>query len=125
MSGLVQERKSTFDTLMWLIAIGLAGAGIFANWYYADIAWSLRAAGLIVLLSIILAIGLQTAQGKLAFSFAKAARLELRKVVWPNRQETMQTTIVVIIAVMLMAIILWLIDSGLMWAIGMLTARGQ
>jgi preprotein translocase subunit SecE len=64
-----------------------------------------------------------TAQGKAVIAFSKDARLELRKVVWPSRPETTQTTLMVIVLVIVMSLILWGIDTFLMWAIGWMTGQ--
>jgi len=65
-----------------------------------------------------------TDQGKQCFAFAKDAKLELEKVVWPSRQETTQTTFIVMIMVTITGFVLWGIDSGMTWAIGKITQLG-
>lgn len=65
-----------------------------------------------------------TQQGQTVFAFAKEAKLELEKVVWPNRQETTQTTFIVMTMVTVAGFVLWGIDSCMMWAIGKLTHLG-
>jgi preprotein translocase subunit SecE len=71
-----------------------------------------------------LGFGFLTVQGKQVFSFGKEAKLELQKVVWPTRQETIQTTSIVMVMVALTGFILWGIDSGMLWAIGKITHLG-
>jgi preprotein translocase subunit SecE len=95
----------------------LVVAGIVANYYYHDIAWPIRLAGWIVLSIVIILVALQTAKGKMFQAFSKDARMELRKVTWPTRQETIQFTIGVVVMVMIMALALWLIDSALLWIV--------
>jgi preprotein translocase subunit SecE len=56
--------------------------------------------------------------------FIQGSRIELRKVVWPNRQETGQTTLVIIFFVVIMGIFFWLLDMFLGWAARMLTGQG-
>ena len=56
--------------------------------------------------------------------FGREARMEVRKVVWPSRQETVQTTFMVIVAVIIIGIFLWLIDMLLAEAIQLLTGTG-
>jgi preprotein translocase subunit SecE len=63
-----------------------------------------------------------TTQGKKALTFIKGARTELRKVTWPTRQETFQTTLVVFVMVVIMALILWALDSLFLWLVSLLTA---
>ena len=62
-----------------------------------------------------------TQQGQAVVAFAKEAKLELEKVVWPSRQETTQTTFIVMTMVTVAGFVLWGIDSCMMWAIGKLT----
>lgn len=113
--------RSNLDILKWTAIVVLIVAGIWANYYYSQIDWSLRLAGWIVLGCLLLGFSLQTKLGSQAWEFAKNARIELRKVVWPTRQETIQTTMVVIGMVILMALILWGIDSLLLWIMNVLT----
>lgn len=63
-------------------------------------------------------------QGKKLILLVKDARIELAKVVWPSRQETIQISIIVIVAVMITGLVLWAIDSGMMWGIGKITHLG-
>lgn len=115
--------NSKLDWLKWFIAIALIIAGLVANYYYNYQPWPLRLLGWILLLGIIAAVVLQTYQGKRALIFARESRMELRKVFWPTRQETMQTTLVVGVMVVVLALFLWGVDSILMWLIGWLTGQ--
>lgn len=119
----VQQTKPRFDLLKWLLILALLVAGIVANYYFSSTAWAIRAAVGIVVVVIILFIAAQTAKGRNAWGVIKGARTELRKVVWPTRQETVQTTLVVVAMVVITALILWGIDSLFMWAIGWLTGQ--
>lgn len=111
------------DWLKWLVVFILLIAGIVVNLYYNSVAWAIRAAIGIVLCVILLAIAYQTAKGRKAWSFIKGARVELRKVVWPTRQETIQTTLIVVAMVIVAALILWGLDTFFMWAIAWLTGQ--
>jgi preprotein translocase subunit SecE len=113
-----------FDKLKWAIVLALFVAGFWANYQYAQIDWALRLAGWIVLACIMLGVALQTGFGKRAWIFSKEARAELRKVFWPTRQETVQTTIMVVVMVIITALLLWGIDSILLWLVTWLTGRG-
>jgi preprotein translocase subunit SecE len=84
----------------------------------------LRFAGWIILTCVWLWIFYQTFIGKKLFAFAMEARVELRKVVWPNRQETVQTTMIIAALVIVMSLILWGIDSVLMMAVNWLSGQG-
>lgn len=117
------QPTSSFDRLKWTLIVVLIAAGIWANYRYAEIDWALRFAGWIVLACVLLAIASQTAGGARMWRFAKDARAELRKVVWPTRQETVQTTLIVVAMVILMALILWGLDSFLLWVVSLLTGQ--
>ncbi|ABX79120.1 preprotein translocase subunit SecE [Coxiella burnetii] len=117
------EKKSRFDGLKWLLIVALLVAAIVAEFYYSQVAWAIRAAVGIVVVVILLAIASQTDKGRRAWGFIKNARAELRKVVWPTRQETLRTTLVVIVMVVITALILWGLDSFFMWAIGWMAGQ--
>ncbi len=123
MKSLTTEQTPHSGLLKWVCVIILLAIGIAANAYFEQIAGALRAIGWIVLLAACAAIAAMTAQGKAVIAFSKDARLELRKVVWPSRQETTQTTLMVIVLVIVMSLILWGIDTFLMWAIGWMTGQ--
>jgi preprotein translocase subunit SecE len=63
--------------------------------------------------------------GKSFLVFLRESRLEVRRVVWPTRQETMQATLVVVALVFLVGLILWFLDMALFWAISSLTGEGK
>ncbi|MBX9587647.1 MAG: preprotein translocase subunit SecE [Gammaproteobacteria bacterium] len=109
------------DRLIWSVIVLLVGASVVANYYYSETAWALRAAGWILVVCSAGALALLTAQGRHIKEFSKESRIELRKVVWPTRQETMQSTMIVVMMVVITAILLWAIDSVLMWLIAMFT----
>ncbi|OUU79573.1 MAG: preprotein translocase subunit SecE [Gammaproteobacteria bacterium TMED78] len=81
---------------------------------------------ILLLISFILGILLlfQTERGRLLKSFIEGSRVELRKVVWPTREETIQTTIMVLIFAMIMGIFFWLLDMFLLWLTRFLTGQG-
>ncbi len=116
-----QNTEVHFNVLKWLVVIGLVITGIVANAHYASVAVSLRLIGWILLIGVTGFIALQTSQGRKGLNFARESRVEMRKVVWPTRQETVQTTFIVIGMTLLAGILLWMIDSVLLWAIGLIT----
>lgn len=117
------ENNASLDWLKWLLAGLLFIIGIVANYYYNDQPWPLRLLGWLLLLAIIGAVLSQTRRGKQALEFVAESRIELRKVYWPTRQETMQTTMIVAAMVIVLALMLWGIDGILMWLIGWLTGQ--
>ncbi len=101
-------------------------AGIAAFYYFEGQSVLLRAGMVIVSVAAALGIVLTSAPGQAAWDFAKGARLEVRKVVWPTRRETVQGTLVVMVMVVLVGLYLWLLDVSLFWVIYdlVLKARG-
>ena len=108
--------------MKWTIVCLLLLAGVVANNYYITIAWAIRTAIGIVLCLFVLWLGFITTSGQKAWSFIKEARKELRKVAWPTRQETIQTTWIVVLMVIVMASLLWAFDSLFLWLVGKLAA---
>jgi preprotein translocase subunit SecE len=108
----------------------LAGAalllvlGLFAFYYFAAYSVLLRVLGLLVIGGAAVAVALQTAPGRQLWQFVSDARTEVRKVVWPTRQETLQTTLVVMAMVLVLGIVLWLFDIILMGILRFLTGQG-
>lgn len=122
MSNDAASDTSMMDGLKWSIVFFLFIGGIAANYYYNSLPVPLRVMGGIALVGAMLGVASLTAKGKQAWSFVKDARVELRKVVWPTRQETVQKTVLVVVAVLVVGLILWGIDSILLWLIGLLTS---
>ena len=118
-----QQSGGGFDRLKWLLILVLLIAGFVANFYFSQMPWAIRAAIGIVWLVILVAIALWTTQGQKAWIFIKAARVELRKVVWPTRQETTQTTLVVMAMVVVTALVLWGLDTLFFWAVSLVTGQ--
>lgn len=98
--------------------------GIFAFYFFEDLSLLLRVVGLLLISAGAATIALFTAPGRALWQFATDARMEVRKVVWPTRQETLQTTLVVIVMVLIVGIILWLFDMILMTILRALTGQG-
>ena len=113
----MHERR-TFDLIKWVAVTFLVTGGIWANWYYSDeINVLIRAVALVAVAAIAGLIGIQTERGKRLWETAREARSEIRRVVWPTRQETIQTTAVVILLMILFSLILWGLDSFLSWLV--------
>jgi preprotein translocase subunit SecE len=125
MTARAESTSSGLDTLKLIIAILVLVGGIVGFYYYGDQALVYRVMG--VLLTTLAALGLilTTAVGLEFLGFLKEARVEVRKVIWPTRQETMQSTLVVVALVFLVGLILWTLDAGLFWGVSLLTGQGK
>jgi len=124
MSARVEAGASGLDTVKLAAAAVLLVAGIYGFYHFAAYSTLLRVVGLLVIGGVAAAVALQTDQGRRLWQFAGDSRNEVRKVVWPTRQETMQTTLVVIVMVLILGIILWLFDMMLMGILRFLTGQG-
>ena len=113
-----------FHELMSWFAIALITVAAFFGTYYFHFSAPINALIWIGWLVITLGLGFLTPQGQQVFAFAKEAKLELQKVVWPTRPETIQTTSIVMVMVAVTGFILWGIDSAMLWAIGKITHLG-
>lgn len=101
-----------------LLGSGLAVVGAIALFYtLGDSSVLVRA--LIVVAGVIVAAGiaLTSGPGRAVWQFTLATRTEVRKVVWPTRRETAQSTMIVILMVLVVGIFLWLLDAFSFWAI--------
>lgn len=117
------EINPKLDTFKWITIFVCLFVGIYANYHFNQVEWALRAAVGIVVLCALVALAARTRVGHHAWGFIKSARTELHKVVWPTRQETVQTTLVVMVMVAITALILWGVDSLFLWAVSWLTGQ--
>lgn len=123
MSASVESKKSILDTVKLIFGVSFLIAGIIGFYYFSDQALSIRVLGVLGGSLVSVAILVSTAIGKGFLVFLGDARLEVRKVVWPTRQETIQATLVVVALVFLVGLILWLLDMGLFWVISILSGQ--
>ena len=106
-------------------ALLLLAAGIAGFYYLRDSAMVIRVVS--VLLGFILAatVAWFTVQGKQFYAFSRESSEETKKVVWPNRKETVQMTGLVFAFVVVMAIFLWMVDDGLLLLVKSVMGRGE
>ncbi len=96
-------------------------AGFVANNYFKGVPLHLRIMVCLLLVLVMLGIAYQTYVGGKGWKFFKESRNEMRKVVWPTRQQTFQTTLIVVAISIVLAIFLWGVDVFFMWLITRLT----
>ena len=110
-----ESASGALDIVKLLVAAGVLVGGLFAYYYYIEVSLPLRV--LMVLGGTVagVAIALTSTQGKRLWAFIQGSRIEIRKVVWPTRQETTQVTIAVFIFTFLLGLFFWAVDSGLLW----------
>ena len=117
MNSKVSDDVSKFDSLKWLVVTAIVAVGVVGNSVYANESLLYRVLALVALAIIAGFVALQTAKGKAFFRLFKEAKNEIRKVVWPTRQETLQTTLIVVVAVLIVGLLLWGLDSLLGWVV--------
>lgn len=117
MNSKVTSEGSKLDALKWAVVLVILAVGVVGNSVYAEESLFYRVVALIVLALVAGFIALQTAKGKAFFDLFKEAKAEVRKVVWPTRQETGQTTAIVVVVVLIVGLALWGLDSLLSWIV--------
>jgi len=113
------------DKIKLGIAILLVVAGVAGYYALGESAMIARVGSVLAGLMAGAAVGWTSTQGKQFYVFAQESVAETKKVVWPSRKETYQTTGVVFLFVVLMALFLWLVDAGLLWLVKMVMGRSD
>jgi preprotein translocase subunit SecE len=125
MTEQVQQSATALDAAKLAAGVAILAAGVAGFYLLSEQPIWLR--WIIVLGALVAAgfVGLQSYQGKTFWSFVQSSRIELRKVVWPNRQETMQVTIVVFVMILILALFFWGLDTLLGALTRWLTGQGS
>ena len=113
MTGKAEATASGMDIFKLAVSALILIVGVAAFYMFADQPLLYRVLGIVAAVIVAAIIALTTARGRSLASFMQDARTEVRKMVWPTRVETLQTTIVVFIVVVILAIFLWIIDRTL------------
>ena len=110
------SESGALDVLKLLIAAALLVGGVFGYYWYLGLL-SLPVRVLLVLGGLAACIGVAatSTQGQRIWAFIQGSRIEIRKVIWPTKQETTQTAIAVFIFTIVMSLFFWALDSGLLW----------
>ncbi len=123
MNAATEAPKSGLDFVKWVAVIAVLTLLIVANYYY-EFSTLERTIGLLVALPLAGFIAAQTGKGREFVLFAKEAKLEVRKVVWPTRQDTNKMTMIVAVATLFMAVVLYCLDWVLLKIVSSLTGLG-
>ncbi len=113
------------DKLKLAIAFLLVCTGVAGFYLLGESAAIIRVAAVLAGVVLGAVVALTSAPGKQFYAFAQESTVETRKVVWPSRKESFQTTGVVFLFVVVMALFLWVVDSGLLWVVKMLMGRSD
>ena len=109
------SESGVLDILKLLMAAAILLGGLFGYYWYLE--WSQPLRVLLVLGGTLLgvSIGMTSTQGRRLWAFIQGSRIEIRKVVWPTKQETTQTAIAVFVFTLILALFFWGLDSFLLW----------
>lgn len=110
-----QTAGTALDAIKWVAVLALVAGGIYSYYHFAQYPVLYRVLALIPVVGVALLLAVMTRSGAAFWDLVKQARMEIYKVVWPTRQETTQTTLIVVLVVFLMAIVLWLLDMFFGW----------
>ena len=110
------SESGALDIVKLLLAAAAIIGGLYAYYFYAfQLAQPLRVLMVLGGAAIGITIAMTSTQGQALWRFIQGSRVEIRKVVWPTRQETTQTAIAVFVFTLIMMLFFWALDSGLLW----------
>ncbi|MFC3913713.1 preprotein translocase subunit SecE [Pseudaeromonas sharmana] len=116
-----QGTSKAKDTLLWSLVFIILAAAIVGNYVYSEQALFIRIVAVVAAIVVAGLVALQTVKGKSLIDFARESRIEVRKVVWPTRQETIQTTLIIFAVVAVVGLFLFLLDGALIWLVDFIT----
>ncbi|WP_428311142.1 preprotein translocase subunit SecE [Hydrocarboniphaga sp.] len=117
--------SSRYDSLLLIgSALLLVGGMVAFYWFNGEVNAALRLLILLAALGASVALAYRTHLGQELWGYVVGARTELRKVVWPSRQESLQATLMIAVVVLIMSVLLWGLDSVLLFGVKSLTGRG-
>lgn len=118
-------KSGGLDTAKLGASIAILAGAVFAFHYFEDQLLLVRVLGVLVAVGVAAAIALTTTVGRRALGYLTETRNEVRRVVWPSRQETLHTTLLVFGMVLVIGILLWLVDMFMLWMVRTLTGLGS
>ena len=124
MNTQVEASTSVSDVVKQVFSVIFVVAGVAAFYYFAELSLLYRVIGLVIVAIIVVVMMLTTEVGKNVWSFILESKQEVRKVVWPPREETVRTTLLVFAMVIIVGFVLWLLDMFLFWGVRFLTGQG-
>ncbi len=120
MNAKAEAKESSNDIAKWSVVATLVLVAVIGNQYFSVQPVLYRVLGVLALGGLAFFFALQTVKGSAFMGLVKDARVEMRKVVWPTREETTRTTMIVVIVVLVMALLLWGLDSLLGWLVSLI-----
>jgi preprotein translocase subunit SecE len=124
MNTKAEAGPGTLDTIKLVVAALVLLGGIVAYYYFAEASLVVRVISLVAGLVLGTVIAFQSTQGRQLWQFVQGSQVEIRKVVWPTQQETMQTTLMVIVFTVVLAVFFFLVDLILLNVTQFFTGQG-
>ena len=124
MNAKVENPGSRLDSVKLITALAMMLGGIVAYYHFADYPTLARVLGLLAVTGVAVVVAMQTLLGRNFLGFLLEAQIEVRKVVWPTRAETLQATLAVVVMVVALGVILWAFDMVLLKVVRLLTGQG-
>ncbi|MDD5275234.1 MAG: preprotein translocase subunit SecE [Methylovulum sp.] len=124
MNTQIEDASSVFDVVKQVFSVIFIVSGVAGFYYFSEFQLLYRVLGLVALFVVALAMMLTTGLGRSVWAFSLESRQEVRKIVWPTREETMRTTMLVFAMVFIVGLVLWFLDMFLFWGVRLLTGQG-
>ena len=124
MNAQAEQVTSVADVVKLVLSPLLIVLGVVAFYHFSDLLLIYRILGLVVVVAVSVGIMFTTDKGQAVWQFVLESKQEVRRVVWPTRDETVRTTLLVFAMVFIVGLILWLLDMFLFWAVQLLMSQG-
>jgi preprotein translocase subunit SecE len=119
------KAAAPLDSLLLLLSVAALVGGIAAFYALAgQLNVTVRVLLVLAGLGVAAVLAYQTASGKTMWGYIRGSQVELRKTTWPTRQESLQATLMIAVVVLIAALLLWGLDSALLWGVKSVTGRG-
>ena len=113
------------DTVKLALAAAILVGGIAAFYVYEEQSLLVSVSVLLVAVALAIAVFMQSERGRTLWKFIQGSRVEIRKVIWPTRQETLQTALTVLGVALILGLFFWGLDFFLLWITRLLTGYGD
>lgn len=123
MNTQAEASTNIFDVVKQVFSVVFVIAGIAAFYHFSDVKLIYRVLGLLAVSGGVIAMLATTAWGHTIAAFVADSKIEVRKIVWPTRDETTRTTLLVFAMVSIVSLVLWLLDTFLFWGVRLLTGQ--
>ncbi|MDD5216177.1 MAG: preprotein translocase subunit SecE [Methylococcales bacterium] len=123
MNTQAEASTNVFDVVKQVFSVVFVIAGIAAFYHFSDVKLIYRVLGLLAVSGGVVAMLATTAWGHAITAFVVDSKIEVRKIVWPTRDETTRTTLLVFAMVSIVSLVLWLLDTFLFWGVRLLTGQ--